>query len=800
MAQREDEERSRSGAVSRRAALGWAGAVAVAATVGVPRMAFADPPPTLVIPTLVGPVSELCTTVRVQGALKGAHVTVESIGAKPRVVAQQIAKFGGDERLTTLSPLRSDDLLVAYQEVGADKSSMTPTDMAMGVQPAPVSLDEIGYLGALTHLFQCGRYVWITGAIPGATIEVSFSGVVQAQGTAYEGEARLTLAAPISAGSPVSLRQITPIGPGPTVPIMPDQLPATLSAPTVQAPLVSCQTAVLVTDVLDGAQVTLTHKSGVTQTAGFDRSALWMGVQPLVEGDTIAATQVFPQPCNKTSPTNPSVRVVAPDKVDPPSIIGPLCAGSNKVRVANYAPGATISLQIDSTVYRGMPPAAGSYDFQVDPLPAGANVQVRQEICGVIGKLSEPPLGVDSHQDVTKAATIHPKLHACGRGIWIADFHQNSLVQAWAQHGTSFAPISEVIVAREPAQQFIPVTPYLRQGDQVVVREWACSTQKLDSAALTVLGPDSPGPPQIPPTPTAESTVVTVINVVSGALVEVFLQESANAPWQFIGSAVGMDEDANWLLGVPVNVRLPLDGLVKARQAVCGMQTEFGAAVKIIRGKPGIPVLDTPVNIGNQPLRPSFRWHDPYAGDSRRASSFIITAAVNGGAAAFSKEVTSTSYSPDTDLLEKTTYWWTVKGKNSSGDGVTSQQALFDTGPKPTPPPPPPPVLTGYDVNTLTLKGTGFKPSGTVYVFVAIAGWIPGNSLYDLRYSSPLVQCTADATGNLSARVDPKTAVPPIYVESYGTYLYGAWPGEKVSFTAHDANANVESNTFTVTA
>ncbi|WP_279582934.1 hypothetical protein [Fodinicola feengrottensis] len=766
-------------------------------------MAFADPPPTLVIPTLVGPVSELCTTVRVQGALKGAHVTVESIGAKPRVVAQQIAKFGGDERLTTLSPLRSDDLLVAYQEVGADKSSMTPTDMAMGVQPAPVSLDEIGYLGALTHLFQCGRYVWITGAIPGATIEVSFSGVVQAQGTAYEGEARLTLAAPISAGSPVSLRQITPIGPGPTVPIMPDQLPATLSAPTVQAPLVSCQTAVLVTDVLDGAQVTLTHKSGVTQTAGFDRSALWMGVQPLVEGDTIAATQVFPQPCNKTSPTNPSVRVVAPDKVDPPSIIGPLCAGSNKVRVANYAPGATISLQIDSTVFAACRrPLVRTTSRSTHCRPARMSRSVRRSAVSS-GNCRSHRWGWTATRMSPRPRRSIPNCMPAAVVSGSPISTQNSLVQAWAQHGTSFAPISEVIVAREPAQQFIPVTPYLRQGDQVVVREWACSTQKLDSAALTVLGPDSPGPPQIPPTPTAESTVVTVINVVSGALVvEVFLQESANAPWQFIGSAVGMDEDANWLLGVPVNVRLPLDGLVKARQAVCGMQTEFGAAVKIIRGKPGIPVLDTPVNIGNQPLRPSFRWHDPYAGDSRRASSFIITAAVNGGAAAFSKEVTSTSYSPDTDLLEKTTYWWTVKGKkkNSSGDGVTSQQALFDTGPKPTPPPPPPPVLTGYDVNTLTLKGTGFKPSGTVYVFVAIAGWIPGNSLYDLRYSSPLVQCTADATGNLSARVDPKTAVPPIYVESYGTYLYGAWPGEKVSFTAHDANANVESNTFTVTA
>ncbi|WP_063713758.1 hypothetical protein [Amycolatopsis nigrescens] len=118
------------------------------------------------------------------------------------------------------------------------------------------------------------------------------------------------------------------------------------------------------------------------------------------------------------------------------------------------------------------------------------------------------------------------------------------------------------------------------------------------------------------------------------------------------------------------------------------------------------------------------------------------------------------------------------------------------------------PVLTGYDIGSLTLTGSGFLPSHRVWVRTAVSGSVPtcgGILLSDLRQSPVLLQTTSDGAGNISVRVDPKATLPALLVcDNPIQYLYGAYPGERVHFSAHDERYEggrlVWSNTFTVTA
>ncbi|MES4906450.1 MULTISPECIES: hypothetical protein [unclassified Streptomyces] len=118
------------------------------------------------------------------------------------------------------------------------------------------------------------------------------------------------------------------------------------------------------------------------------------------------------------------------------------------------------------------------------------------------------------------------------------------------------------------------------------------------------------------------------------------------------------------------------------------------------------------------------------------------------------------------------------------------------------------PTLISYDIQSKTLTGSGFLPSHRVWVRTAVSGSVPtcGTvTLSDLRTSPTLLQTTSDPSGNISVPVDPKATLPPLLVcPNPIVYLYGAYPGERVHFSAHDERYEngrlVWSNTLTVTA
>jgi hypothetical protein len=756
----------------------------------------------LCVPLVVGPVTELMTAVRVQGALPGATVVVEASGAAPRVVAKGIAS-GGDDWFGLLAgeQLLGGDRLTAKQTLAGDSSPATPAQLAVNVAAAPSSAAELGYIGAKTHLYQCGAAVWLTGIFPGARAELSWGGTAHGSAVAGPDGARFSLDSGLPSGS-VTLRQVAPVGSGPDAAIRPDPTPAgadhRLPMTKVGAPLVACQTAVLVTDVVDGATVTLRHKDSSTQQAPFDLSGLWFRIPPLVQGDTVVARQEM-VPCElESGDSAPPVGVGSASGLPAPTVLEPLCVGAVSIRVTGLVPGALVHLKVSGQQYTGMaPPSRNWADFFVAPLTAGT-VTATQEACSVTSHASQA-VTVHTQPAVTTPVKITAPLLECGRAVAVTDAHIGGLLQIWAKSSTDNAPISGIVVA-DATEVSLPVSPYLRKGDAIRVVQYGCSSTAVPSAEVVVNAHAAPTPPKVASPAYAEHSDVIVVGVVPGALVDVYLSRREQ-PWRFVGSTVAASDkpDVHLTMGLEVGDHL------RATQTLCSSQTEPGPVTVAVAPPPKVPIITSPTNgaVG-VPKRPTFTWKDGGAGSAAAATSYELqlldgTTSVIGPTA-----VNGTSFTPPQDLNFTRKLTLQVRAKNASGSSSWSQ-VVFTTQAAPTPVAP---ILTKYDVATHVLTGSGFLHSATVHVRLSMVGssiqnsygqWIP-----DTR--DVIRNFTSDASGNLSATIDPKTALPALLLDDQ-YYAYGVVSGELLHFSANDGRPNpanitgtLWSNTLNVTA
>lgn len=760
----------------------------------------------LCTPTIVGPVSELSTSLRIQGALPGATILVVSVGANPRDIAKDIAS-GGDDRILLLPgiTLQNDDILIAVQELGGDKSPEPPKSLGLSVQNVPSIPSQLGHVGFLGHPYKCGEHLWITGAIPGTTVEVEFNGSIKGSVVALEDGARLTLSEGLPAGT-VTVWQSIPAGNGPSVFGQPDDAVTSrqLPPPVIKQPVLGCQTAVLVSSVYDGATVTLQRGSGIVDVAGFDRNALWFRLsKPLDEGDSISVKQDLWIRCEQNGVFSPKVPVGKPQEVPAPVIIPPLCSGARFVRVANLTPGAFVFIEVNGTKYRGMaPPNSAVYDFMVDPLPVGA-VTAIQELCSVPSPQSSPAVKIDPRAASIPAVKLLEPLYACGRVVFVEQVHPGAILQVWrsdSQTGQK-APISGFVAVYD-TQAIIPVAPYLREKDKIWALQWACDDTPVESNAAEVLPHPNIEPPIIVEPVSSGTNSVVVDNAVPGASVEVYLS-TQDGVWGLAGTAFASPKSKTT---VPLNTKLAIGNKLRVSQSLCELRTQPERVVTVIRPVPMLPILDKPSQgATGVDRKPTLSWHDPGAGQDGRADSYELEVKRGSTVIIALTTITGTSFQIATDLDYATNYTWQVRAKNTSGvSGFASSS--FTVKPEP---PPPPPVIESYDRNTFTLKGKQFLPSHTVYVRLTVTGSVInayGTVINDFRSTFPLLQFTSDSAGNLSAVIDPKNVLPALLIDDLGNYVYGCAPGERLSFSAHDGRPNSSditgilwSNTFTIT-
>jgi hypothetical protein len=534
-------------------------------------------------PKIVGPVSELTTSIRVQGQIVGADVSIFSSTPVKSLVAKGKAT-SSDERFPLLGgvQLSAANLLFAMQELGSDKSVLPSGDLQMAVQPKPKSAGEIGSVGFLTHLFECGRYLWINGSIPGAGVQAMAGALILGTGTSMEGDARFELTHPVPHTGSVTASQIVPpFPPGPGASRIPDPLPVPvghpLTPPVIQQPVRGCDPSVLVSNVFDGALVTIERSSGLVDAAGFDRDALQFILQsPVKEGDKLIIKQEVALNCERQTEFSAAIIVGPPKPVDPPAVVAPLCAGGTVVTLINLRPGALVHISTNGTVVTGQaPPDVTSFDFSVPTLAVGP-VTATQEVCGIVSGPSKAVI-VDPHQDNVPPAQVVGPLFDCARNVSVNNIHPGSTLQIFAVQGPNIFPISQQVTVYA-TQAAIAVAPYLHFPEDVMVVQWACSSKGVKSQTQPV----KPNPPLPTPLPSAPifngDKSVEILNTVAGAQVDLYLDHKQSAS-VYAGSA-----DANNLETTVIYPKFVLNtgDAVRAQQFLCTGSSDRSGPVRVM--------------------------------------------------------------------------------------------------------------------------------------------------------------------------------------------------------------------------
>jgi PLAT/LH2 domain len=536
----------------------------------------------LMRPFVVGPLSELSASVRMRGQLPGATVSVHS---SSRVVATGVAG-SADQRFPLLwgVTLKPNESLYAIQQMGTETSEVPTGNQGMAVGPGPKSAADIGLVRIATHLYACGRYLWIDGAIPGARVELLDGAALLGSGSADEGVARFALTSAIASGSSLAARQSAPgLGPGPGVSGAPEEIPgnrgSALPPPTMELPLRGCDVSIMVTGVYDGALVTIERKSGIVESAGFDLGALRFSLtRPLDEDDVVTIRQEVDRKCERPTTTSKPIIVGKAAPVDPPTVVSPLCAGATVVRVTGLRPGAVVHLAANQDVYDGaVPPDQTWLDCRVPPLTTDP-VSASQELCGVT---SAPAIKVtvDPHEDNVAAPEIVAPLFSCCSSVTVTKAHRGAILQVFARVGRNDVPISDQVMT-PTTNATVTVTPLLVTGWDVFVRQWACSATSADSAPERVADHPALGVVQVMATPIAGDRSVGVRGAVAGAVVEVSTLGHNRGSPEYLGSATADSLHPATMVGL--RRELQVEENLIAVQHLCGVSSGPAQPVSVV--------------------------------------------------------------------------------------------------------------------------------------------------------------------------------------------------------------------------
>ncbi|WP_142391496.1 hypothetical protein [Mycobacterium sp. ENV421] len=334
-----------------------------------------------------------------------------------------------------------------------------------------------------------------------------------------------------------------------------------------------CENSLLIGDVIDGAQVTVTRASdGTTDSATFDASELWFVMsKPFpAEGDRVEVTQFLPV-CRERDlePSKPAEVDIAPAAPPPPVIITPPCAGSTLLHVDSLRGGAPLTvtitlptISVDALMYV-VPPGRTSWDIPVPPLPSGGSVQVAESVCGFQTSTTVPVI-----DDATPPnPDLAVPLFSCGQAVSVKT-RVGAFVEVWADSGSGRAQISARIRADRDLMT-VPVFPYLTTPQTVWVHQLSCGGILQDSPAYGTDAHPPLQPVELRDPLIAGMPSVAVVNAVSGAHVVVVAASDGGGVPEVLGERVVTHADPV----VPLVRRLVDRDTVWVIQDMCGDST-----------------------------------------------------------------------------------------------------------------------------------------------------------------------------------------------------------------------------------
>jgi hypothetical protein len=455
--------------------------------------------------------------VRVQGQQTGATVEIFMTGHSGSI-GGGVASWS-DQSFPVTVALKNGQTVTATQKLGSDTSQPGP---GISVQKKPPSLGGVTFQ---SHIYECGRCVWLIGAFPGATVSLTVLGSPRGSTVSPDGNARIGLTQQLGPSDILVARQ-TGCGLPPGVTISgpkPDPAPVNakrqVPAPSLPGPLEQCDPAVLVTDVFEGSTVTLTRSAGPTESACFDATGLWFVLStPLVLGETVTAVQNYSNCDVQGVPTLPVT--VGPVKVEPPVVSEPLCAGQTTVTVTDYKPGSIIEIfQNGVSLGTGQAPEEPSFPFGVPPLVGGDVITARQTRCGKTS-VDSNAVPVDPAPKSMPTPVVPGPLVECASVVRVENLHIGARVYVFST--LLAAEIGDAQVFDTTVD--VPVAPLLILGDKVVARQIGCGQTSHDSTPPQTVGsaPTLKAPQVVPPLDDCMSAV-PVDQVEPGALVDVYV-------------------------------------------------------------------------------------------------------------------------------------------------------------------------------------------------------------------------------------------------------------------------------------
>jgi hypothetical protein len=668
----------------------------------------------LAIPSIVFPFSVWSKQLCVDGLVRGASVRIDATnGAITRkiVVAGPFAS-GGQVWVGLIAgeSIKPGDTLRVAQSLAADKNELTPPGKAYAPSAISTDPDLFGKVRVQTRLFQCGTALWITGAVPGAELQVLQGGTALAKGAAPGGFARLALSSGMAAsGANLEIRQAQPVAPfkvGAPVSSFPVAPRSSVVNSAGKLPDVvingvprACDPSIAIGNVVDGATVVVSRDSGVAH-AVFDLSSLhFILSQPLKGGEKVSVVQ---QLCrDPVLSSNPVIIKVAVDGPLPAVGIAHICDDGAQCTLFNLRPGAEVEVKTGSkTVRLGVALDQTTYKGDLGIPVSGGTITVTQSMPGCPASPSPASTftlkALDNTQPLIRGPVLEcaPKLRLAGvtplNEVEVRDAGTNGLLSAPRVVSFTATPVLDVttLVAGQVVRAVAYACANHQDSDKVQVQPALLETRQavLDEPIASM------------------DSSLHVKNPVPFSTLTVTRPKGSGV--ENVITPLELSEDS---ATVPLAVKLNIGDVLTTQLQYCGQKSRTFVSKPVVRPRPMAPSISAPP-ASNVPLTGAqVKWSDPGLGTDAEAATFDIAISPAGISKTGLVRTTPTnSFVIPGSLAIATKQLVTITASNGSSLGSSSSSLQFTSLATP------PVVVVSRSGQDLLIKVTACPPNAQV--------------------------------------------------------------------------------------
>jgi hypothetical protein len=542
----------------------------------------------LLPPRVLDPISEISTSIMVEGQLVNTEVEIASNGKL--IIAHGIARSSPQVfPLNSGVVLTAGSLITAIQSMHGVTSDPSPDPVTVQAAPRPLTIPVI-----CSHLYALPFIVGIDKLTAGAQAEIYKQTTLLGKAANCTGSVGVEVLPSIVKGDTISADQAgASHNISPSVKSSPAELtdptePKTLPSPKINSPI-ECDTAILLSDVLDGTRVTIRRET-LGQTPEDLVYSYWGGTwyaplpRPLKLHELLSAKQEFQKRDGPHGDSPPALSSSWSDKVvvesalsqPGPIVWGPICAEASSVLISNCRPGAILTVFV---VVQGTRVELGTWQVPhsswctvpLSKIPDGKGRElfVTQTTCKQTSESNRMP--IDKSPMFIGVPVLPGPLYACSGTVRVTNILPGAKVTI---NSTKLqAPIAQLRVYSDHAD--IKVCPGLIKDDAIWAEQGGCSKLKNKSLIVHVSAPDKLPKPVVQPF-RLFTNPIKVSNVVPGAKVNLWMNK------QWVASADASDTSVD--VYIPSNILWSESKLV-AQQSLCAMISDASDGVTVSWGK-----------------------------------------------------------------------------------------------------------------------------------------------------------------------------------------------------------------------